>query len=480
MPKILIADDDPNMVSVLTELLKVQNHEIITAGSAGRALELVKQHSPDLVLADIEMPEGRPAGLELMRQVREFNSSIPMIVITGNATKERAVAALRGGAQDFIEKPFRIDELVKRVENALFHKKAVHALQENVELKKQLRERLRFDNLIGDSGPMQAVYRIMARVANTEATVLVLGESGTGKELVAKALHYNSRRAPMPFVAVNCAALPEHLLESELFGHRKGAFTGAAFDKIGLFQFADGGTIFLDEVGSMALGLQSKLLRFLQDRELRRVGDTDNIKVDVRVIAATNEPLQAKLEQKTFREDLFYRLSVIPIELPPLRDRQGDVPLLVHHFVREIAKRNGMPTPTIADDVVAVLQAYRWPGNVRELQNAMERACALCDDGKIALQDLPERLSQGAAGHGANPATIDSPLAEKIAGAAQRTAGQPVLSLRRYLQQQEIGYIEQVVGANGGDKDKAAIALGISMATLYRKLSLAGFEAAAE
>lgn len=474
MAKILIADDDPSMVSVLAELVKAQQHEVLAANSAERAFELVKQHAPDLVLADIEMPEGRPTGLELLRQVREFNASIPVIVITGNATKERAVAALRAGAQDFIEKPFRIDELAKRIENAVFHRKAVHALQENVELKKQLRDRMRFDNLVGASAPMAAVYRIMERVANTEATVLVLGESGTGKELVAKALHYNSRRAPMPFVAVNCAALPEHLLESELFGHRKGAFTGAAFDKLGLFQYADGGTIFLDEIGSMALGLQSKLLRFLQDKELRRVGDTETTKVDVRVIAATNEPLQAKLEQKAFREDLYYRISVIPIELPPLRERAGDVPLLVQHFIREIARRNGTPPPTVPDEVMAALNAYRWPGNVRELQNALERACALCDGGVIALQDLPDRVLECVGGDAAP--VLETTLAEKIAGAAQWTKGHTPALLKDYLHQQEVRYIEHAIQSAGGDKDKAAAMLGISKATLYRKLSPLGEE----
>jgi DNA-binding NtrC family response regulator len=223
----------------------------------------------------------------------------------------------------------------------------------------------------------------------------------------------------------------------------------------------------------MALGLQAKLLRFLQDKELRRVGDTDNVKVDVRVIAATNEPLQVKLEQKTFREDLYYRISVIPIELPPLRDRQGDVPLLVQHFLREIAKRNGTPVPTISVEVLAVLQAYRWPGNVRELQNAMERGCALCDGGKIAVHDLPDRVLQSSAGRPSAPvqAPLESGLAEKIAGAAQWTQGHPPMPLRDYLHQQEVQYIERAIAANGGDKDKAAAMLGISMATLYRKMA---------
>src|SRR5277367_3205041 len=398
MAKIIIVDDDPAMVSVLSEVLREHRHEVVPASSPERALQLVKEQSPDLVLADIEMPEGKPLGLKLLQQVKEYNRSIPMVMITGQATKERAVQALRAGAQDFIEKPFQIDELVKRIDNALTQQKAVHALEENVELRRQLQDKFRFDSMIGSSPRMESVYRLIERVANTESTVLILGESGTGKELVARALHYNSRRAAMPFVAVNCSALPEHLLESELFGHRKGAFTGAAFDKLGLFQHADGGTILLDEIGSMAPSLQSKLLRFLQDRELRRVGDTDTIKVDVRVLAATNEPLQEKMVDKTFREDLYYRISVIPVQLPALRERTDDIPLLVSHFIEQISKRQGAPPPRVSDEMMSVMKAYRWPGNVRELQNAVERAFALCDNGVFLLKDLPERMLETIAG----------------------------------------------------------------------------------
>jgi len=261
-----VAEDDPNMVSVLSEVLRDDRRNVISANNAERAFDLVKRESPDLVLADIEMPEGKPRGLDLLRQVKEYNRNIPVVMITGNGTKERAVEALRLGAHDFIEKPFRIDELIKRVDIALFHKQAVRAVAENAELKVQLREKFQFDNMIGKSPRMEGVYRMIERVANTDSTVIVLGESGTGKELVACALHYNSRRANMPFVAVNCAALPEHLLESELFGHRKGAFTGAAFDKLGLFQHADGGTIFLDEVGSMALVCKASCCVFCRTR----------------------------------------------------------------------------------------------------------------------------------------------------------------------------------------------------------------------
>jgi len=481
MAKILVVDDDLAMVSVLSEVLKENHHQVIPVNGAERALELIKQHEPDLVLVDIEMPEGNPVGLEVLRQTKEFNPSIPVVMITGQATKERAVLALRAGAQDFIEKPFQIDELIKRVGNALFQQKAVHALEENVELKKQLVEKFRFDNLVGTSPLMESVYRLIERVANTDATVLILGESGTGKELVARALHYNSRRAAMPFVAVNCSALPEHLLESELFGHRKGAFTGAAFDKVGLFQHAHGGTIFLDEIGSMAPGLQTKLLRFLQDKELRRVGDTEQIKVDVRVLAATNEPLQQKMKDKTFREDLFYRISVIPVQLPPLRERGDDLQLLTKYFVETISQRIGMTTPTVTDGFLQVLTAYRWPGNVRELQNAIERACALCDNNVIELKDLPERILESVAqnrngnGNGsaveANSRPMDGNLVVQAASAAQWAKGFGTMALKDFLHQQEVIYIEHAIKAAGGSKEKAAEAMGISMATLYRKLA---------
>lgn len=478
MAKILIADDDVAMLTVLSEVLKDNQHQVIPANTAARAIELAKEKSPDLVLVDIEMPEGNPSGLEVLREIKAFNRSIPVVMISGQATKERAVAALRAGAQDFIEKPFQIDELVKRVGNALFQRKAVHALEENMDLRKQLKDKFRFDNIIGNSPQMDAVYRIIERVANTDATILILGESGTGKELVARALHFNGRRAAMPFVAVNCSALPEHLLESELFGHRKGAFTGAAFDKVGLFQHADGGTIFLDEIGSMAPGLQTKLLRFLQDKELRRVGDTEQIKVDVRVIAATNERLQLKMKDKTFREDLYYRISVIPVELPPLRERGDDMPLLVMHYIQTISQRLGMPAPRLAEPVMDVLRAYRWPGNVRELQNAIERACALCDDGAIEMKDLPERLLEAVAGapnrnasdSNGSPA-VDRAVAVQAASAAQWSKGGAPMQLKDFLHQQEVTYIEHAIRAAAGSKEKAAESLGISMATLYRKLA---------
>jgi DNA-binding NtrC family response regulator len=457
MAKILIVDDDPSMTAVLSELVKTSNHEALAAASPARAMELVREHNPALVLTDIEMPQGKPAGLQLLAQIKDFNRTISVIMLTGHGTKERAVAALRAGAQDFIEKPFAIDELLKRIENALLQQQGVLALAENVTLKRQLRDKFNFENIIGASSGMEKVFNMISRVADIDSTILILGESGTGKELVARALHYHSRRAAMPFIAVNCAAMPEQLLESELFGHRKGAFTGAAFDKVGLFQAADGGSIFLDEIGSMPINLQSKLLRFLQDKELRRVGDTEMTKVDVRVLAATNEPLEARIKDKNFREDLYYRLSVIPIQLPPLRERKDDIPILAAHFVKAIAARQQLPAPHIPDNVMSVLREYNWPGNVRELQNAMERAVALCDDNVIAIKDLPEKLQ-------ALPGVASAMTAPSHGVEA-------LVSLKEFLQQQETDYILRAVRVAGDDKQKAAKLLGVSPATIYRKLS---------
>jgi DNA-binding NtrC family response regulator len=473
------------MVAVLSEVLKENRHDVIPANGPERAVELALEESPDLVLTDIEMPKGKPGGFDVLRHVKEFNPNIPVIMITGQGSKDRAVKALRGGAHDFVEKPFQLDELLKRVENALLQTKAVRAIQENAELKNQLRGQFRVENMVGHSPVMETVYRMIERVANTDSTVLVLGESGTGKELVARALHYNSRRGMMPFVAVNCAALPEHLLESELFGHRKGSFTGAAYDKVGLFQHADGGTIFLDEIGSMALGLQTKLLRFLQDKELRRVGDNGTIKVDVRVVAATNEPLQDKIREKTFREDLFYRISVIPIQLPPLRDRVVDIPELAAFFLDGIAQRHGVNVPHVPEAVMDVLKRYTWPGNVRELQNAMERACALCDAGIVELRDLPEKVVETVLGKEAsNQAQIEAGAAMIRPFDGGATSGSATLAprppstisqpLKEFLHQQEVAYIERAIEQSGGSKERAAELLGISMATLYRKLPSPG------
>jgi transcriptional regulator with PAS, ATPase and Fis domain len=308
---------------------------------------------------------------------------------------------------------------------------------------------------------MQEIYNLIAKVADTDSTILIQGESGTGKELVARALHFNSTRQHQPFVAINCSALPENLLESELFGHKKGAFTGAVQDKAGLFEEAQSGTIFLDEINSMAQPLQTKLLRVLQERVIRRVGDTKNIPINVRVLAATNEPLLEKTKSGSFREDLYYRLAVIPIEMPSLRERPEDIPLLVQHFMHKNAQQLGGEPKKIDAKVIEVLQGYNWPGNVRELENAIERACALCDEGLVRVDDLPPHVLRhsGAQADGAESLPVGQKLDD-------------------YIHEQESRYIEQTIKVCKGSREKAAKMLGISMATLYRKIEPKGGRAA--
>jgi transcriptional regulator with PAS, ATPase and Fis domain len=342
---------------------------------------------------------------------------------------------------------------------------------------------------------MQNVYKLMERVADTDSTILILGESGTGKELVARALHFNSRRQFAPFIPVNCSALPENLLESELFGHRKGAFTGAVQDKKGLFQEADGGTIFLDEVGSMPHMLQSRLLRVLQDREVRRVGENTPIYVNVRVLAATNEPLEKRIKDGTFREDLYYRLNVIPVHLPPLRNRKEDIPMLVSHFLKKKVDPRSGSHIRVTREVMKVLDAHDWPGNVRELENVIERGCALCEQGLIRIIDLPPVLQNCAAEHGLDvtgesteaatlpatagvhpgyavkPAPSEGAMAPGTRTAPAPPPDRPMVHLKDYLREQEISYLQRALSLTDNDKEKAASLVGVSLATLYRKLS---------
>jgi transcriptional regulator with PAS, ATPase and Fis domain len=331
------------------------------------------------------------------------------------------------------------------------------AVRENVILKKELKNKYRFENIVGSSRSMQNIYHLINKVADTDSTILVQGESGTGKELVARALHFNSKRQHHPFVAVNCSALPENLLESELFGHKKGSFTGAFQDKMGLFEEAEQGTIFLDEINSMALSLQTKLLRVLQERTLRRVGDTKSIPVNVRVVAASNESLSEKTRNGKFREDLYYRLAVIPLDMPPLRDRPEDIPLLISHFLQKNAAQTGLEPRKIEAESIDLLSAYAWPGNVRELENAIERACALCDDVTIRPSDLPPQVQGRIAPVNFRDNVIEMPVGQR---------------LEDYIASEERKYIEQTMRYNGGSREKTASMLGISMATLYRKLEV--------
>src|SRR5262245_36542843 len=385
MAKVLLADDELTMVQTVSELLRQEGHEVLPFTNGAAALSAMGSHSPELVITDLYLDKTRAHGLEILEKARALNPPAVVIVITGFATIETAVEAMKHGAFDYLEKPFKVDELKLAVNRALSYNAAI---SETAFLRKQLKKKYHFSQIIGSAPKMQDVFKMIERVADTESTILVLGESGTGKELVARALHFNSRRQHAPFVPINCSALPENLLESELFGHRRGAFTGALNDKKGLFQEADGGTIFLDEVGSMSAMLQSRLLRVLQEREVRRVGDNTPVYVNVRVLAATNEPLEKRIKEGTFREDLYYRLNVIAIQLPSLRERRDDIPLLVAHFLKDkVSPRTNKPYQ-VTREAIEILCAHDWPGNVRELENAIERAATLCEGDIIQAEDL--------------------------------------------------------------------------------------------
>ncbi len=485
MAKVLLVDDDVTMVQMVSELLRAEGHEVVPFTNGAAALDALESVAPELVVTDLYLDANRPHGLEMLAKARTLSPPATVIMITGYGSVETAVSAMKQGAFDYLEKPFKIDDLRLCVQRALNYNEAV---SENLYLRKQLKKKYQFNQIVGTAPGMQDVFKMVERVADTDSTILILGESGTGKEMIAKALHFNSRRQFAPFIPINCTALPEALLESELFGHRKGAFTGAINDKKGLFQEADGGTIFLDEVGSMSAVLQTRLLRVLQEREVRRVGDNVPVLVNVRVIAATNEPLENKLKDGTFREDLYYRLNVISIALPPLRDRKEDIPLLVTHFLRAKPARSGNPC-RITRRTMDVLHAHDWPGNVRELENAIERAAALCEGEVIRVADLPPAL-QKIAKPGADESEVLSPAGDAAlaasavtnGGGSSETAKQqpaqpasalsaPVGTLKDFIQEQEATYITRAMAQAGGDKEKAAELLGVSLATLYRKLA---------
>ena len=450
MAKIAIVDDEPAMVDVIATLATNEGHEAFPFNSPGKLLERLNEIAPHLVIADLKM--GEVGGFDVLKVCQEKLPNSAVIMITGYATVETAVEAMKLGAYDYITKPFKVDELLLTIKRSLDHQATA---RENRTLKKELQQKYRFENIVGSSRGMQDIYNLIAKVANTESTILIQGESGTGKELVARALHFNSNRQHRPFVAVNCSALPENLLESELFGHKKGAFTGAVQDKVGLFEEAQDGTIFLDEINSMEQPLQTKLLRVLQERQIRRVGDNKSIAVNVRVVAATNEPLEEKIKSGSFREDLYYRLAVIPLQMPPLRERMEDIPLLANHFLKKYAEQAGIAeVPKLDPKTLDALSRYHWPGNVRELENAFERACALFEDGVIKPGDLP-------------PAVLDSLDERPVAGRGELPVGQ---TLDEFSKNQERAFIEATLKHHGGSREQAAGTLGISMATLYRKL----------
>ncbi len=482
MAKVLLVDDELTMLQLVAGLLRDEGHEVFPFTNGQAAAAALTNTTPELVITDLYLDKTRPHGLEILKKARELSPPAVVIVITGFGSIETAKEAMKNGAFDYLEKPFKVDEFKLCVQRALSYKAV---LAESAYLRRELKKKYQFSQIIGSSPKMHEVFKMIERVADTDSTILILGESGTGKELVARALHFNSRRQFAPFVPINCSALPENLLESELFGHRRGAFTGAINDKKGLFQEADGGTIFLDEVGSMSALLQSRLLRVLQEKEVRRVGDNTPVYVNVRVVAASNESLEKKIKEGTFREDLYYRLNVIPIPLPSLRERQDDIPLLVAHFLKEkTGHQSGRPIQ-VTRQAMKILGLYDWPGNVRELENAIERAATLCEGDVIRATDLPPSVVAAAKTLQPGideqvPASLPSvpeaalyPLRPPATDAPKDAQGglENFPPLKTYLHDQEQTHLNRALEQSGGDKEKAALLLGISLATLYRKLN---------
>ena len=452
MARILLVDDEPSILSVLCTVLQAENYEVVPAAEGQKAIDLIKSEEFDLVISDIRMTP--VDGLEILKVIHKECPQTSVVMLTAYGSVETAIEALKLGAFDYVTKPFKVDELLITVQRALQYRSA---LTENANLKQKLQTRYQFENIIAESPAMKNVCDMIRRVAPTDTTVLIYGPSGTGKELIAKAIHAHSRRANKDFLPVNCAALPEPLLESEMFGHVKGAFTGATSDKVGLFEAAHGGTIFLDEIGSMPLSIQGKLLRVLQEREIRRVGSNKTVSVDARVLAATNTPLEDLIKEGKFREDLFYRLSVIPIEITPLKDRTEDILPLVYHVIKKETPE-GHEYPSLSPDVCAVLESYSWPGNVRELENAIKHAITFARDNSITGDVLPPKIMA--------TQVIGGSLSAKQE-ALDATRGK---SLKSFLREQEKAYLNKVLQSTGGDKERAAKSLKISLATLYRKL----------
>jgi DNA-binding NtrC family response regulator len=384
---ILVIDDEPAVRQAMEEILKNEGFDVTAATDGAQGLALLKDQVFDLVLTDLAMPG--TGGMEILEFLVREHPDCPCIIITGFATIANAVAAMRQGAYDYLAKPVDPHELSLVVRRALEHR---YLKRENRQLKKQLHRRYGFANMVGDSEAITRVFDLIRKVADTDSTVLILGESGTGKELIAHAIHYNSSRRDGPLIPVNCAAIPEELLESELFGHERGAFTHAIRTRIGRFELAHGGTIFLDEISEMSPSLQVKILRVLQDHAFERIGAVKTIRADIRVIAATNRDLEEMVTQGKFREDLFYRLNVIPIKVPPLRDRVGDVPLLVHHFSQEFSRSKKKPLKRLSSGAMEILRQYPWPGNVRELENLIERLAILTEGDVVEITDLPEKF----------------------------------------------------------------------------------------
>ncbi len=451
--RVLIVDDEPDMLDNVSRILTRAGHHCMAVTDPQRALQMIDAERPDLVLTDLKMP--KVDGIEILKAARQADPHLPVIIMTAHGTIESAVEAMRQGAFHYVTKPFNNEELRLLVERGLAQRGLA---LENVNLRGQLQSTYHFENIIGRSRAMVAVFELVKKAARSEANILIVGESGTGKELVARAIHANSQRGGGAFVPVDCASLPENLLESELFGHEKGAFTGALRTKPGLIEVAHRGTLFLDEIAELPVGLQVKLLRALQERQIRRVGGTRQIDVDVRLVSATNRNLRELVVKGRFREELYYRVNVIAITLPTLKERQGDVTLLAHHFLKKYSQGRQPPLKGFEDDVLAALDAHQWPGNVRELQNVVERAAALAEGETITVKDLPDHLfSPQPAGKGEPVAAVGNlPLKD---------------AKEEWMRRLEAAYLKELLDRHRGNISQAAREAGVDRKTLHRLIN---------
>jgi DNA-binding NtrC family response regulator len=442
--KILVVDDEPSIRKSLDMMLSMHGYQVGISADGKEALQVIDRDKPDLILADVNMP--RMDGIELLKKTSEIDENIGVILITGYGSIDDAVSAMRLGAHDYITKPINDDEILTQIDRYFESKKL---RLENQNLKRELKSRYRFENIIGADSKMQKIYDLIETVADTPATVTILGENGTGKSMLARAIHYNSSRAKRPFIEVSCGTLTETLLESELFGHSKGAFTGATRDKPGKFEQADDGTIFLDEIGSSSPAMQLKLLRVLQERTFERVGGEDTISVDIRVITASNTDLRQQVKDGEFREDLYYRLNIVQIHLPPLRERLSDVKLLAEHFLGNCSAKYDKKLKGVTRETLDCLQHYHWPGNVRELENCMERAVLMAREEIVQPNDLPPIIASGDDGHNLDIAAM---------------------SLTEALQMTEKQLITKALEHNNWNRNLTASRLHINRTTLFKKM----------
>jgi len=448
-PSILVVDDEQQILKAVQRFLSEKGYDVVTCDHFDAALVELSKQLFDVALIDLKI--GEHSGIDLIAKIKKEHPETLCMMFTGYGTIDSAIQAVKAGAYHYITKPFRLEDLESLLNQALETRRVK---QENQILKREVSSKFGMKSLVGVSDAMKSVYSLIEKVADTDSTVLLLGESGTGKELVAKAIHYGSRRANRPMVAVNCGAIPEELLESELFGHVKGAFTGAVATRPGRFEMAEGGTIFLDEIGDMSPRLQVKILRVLQERKFEPVGSNKTMEVDVRIVAATNKNLERAVKENLFREDLYYRLHVIPVRLPPLRERMEDVPLLIDYFIKRYAHENGRHVPQISTEAMFALAHYSWPGNVRELENMVERLVILKHEGEIGMADLPERIR---AGHEEEvPAYVQIP--------------ESGLSFKDVVDDFENQLILKALEKTGWNKNKAAQLLQLNRTTLVEKI----------